>query len=80
MYIFELIFKLLKRKEEKETKFDKIYDMEKPEDPTEYEQCEHVFMPIDSTNEILSCAKCGILKKRSELEVQNVNKNPFFKS
>lgn len=36
--------------------------------------CEHIFMPIDSTGEILACSKCGVLKKRSELKGKNIFK------
>lgn len=37
----------------------------------ESENCEHVFMPIDSTGEILACSKCGLVKKKSELHPVN---------
>lgn len=40
-------------------------------DSTNTDYCEHVFMPIDSTNEILSCAKCGVIVKKSELKRKN---------
>lgn len=30
--------------------------------------CEHIFMPIDSTGETLACTKCGELISRSELK------------
>lgn len=70
MYFVELILKKLTQKKEKAT-----YNPLTEEDSLqETEVCEHIFMPIDSTNEILSCTKCGILKKRSELK----NKNFFI--
>lgn len=37
----------------------------------DYEKCEHVFMPIDSTGETLACTKCGLIKKRSEIKKRN---------
>lgn len=37
----------------------------------ESDNCEHVFMPIDSTGEILACSKCGLIKKKSELHPVN---------
>jgi len=40
---------------------------------TDYESCEHVFMPIDSTGEILACTKCGFLVNRDK-----VCKDNFF--
>ena len=56
MYIFELIHKikkegLFKKKPEKENLGEK------------YPECEHVFVPVDSTKKVLACVKCGILKK-----------------
>ncbi|MFA7658279.1 MAG: hypothetical protein WCY19_02480 [Candidatus Gastranaerophilaceae bacterium] len=41
----------------------------------DYEACEHTFMPVDSTNETLSCTKCGLLAKKNELK----NKNFFIR-
>ncbi len=38
--------------------------------------CEHLFMPIDSTGEILACSKCGQLIKRSELKALNFFEHP----
>ena len=39
--------------------------------------CEPIFMPIDSSGEILACSKCGLIKKKSELPPSNffLNKN-----
>lgn len=72
MYFIELILKKLTQKKEKPTynPYNKISD----EENLDYESCEHIFMPIDSTNETLSCTKCGLLAKRSELK----NKNFFM--
>lgn len=69
MYFIELIIKKLTQKKEKPS-----YNPMNSEIPQEYEACEHVFMPLDSTNETLSCTKCGIIVKRSELK----NKNFFL--
>lgn len=69
MYLIELILKKLTTKKEKSAynPYNQISD----EENLDYESCEHIFMPIDSTNETLSCTKCGILVKRSELKNQN---------
>lgn len=69
MYIIELLIKKFSQKKESPA-FTPLENQEQKE----YENCEHIFMPIDSTGEILSCTKCGFLTKRSELK--NVN---FFK-
>ncbi len=66
MYIIELIVKLIKNKDKKQ--FSKIED-DSPE------TCEHIFLPIDSTKEILACSKCGQVVKAKNLRVKP--KNPF---
>ncbi len=38
--------------------------------------CKHIFMPIDSTGEILACSKCGQLIKKSELKPINFFEHP----
>ena len=37
----------------------------------EADSCEHNFMPVDSTGEVLACTKCGFLVKK---RVQKVKK------
>lgn len=69
MYIIELILKKLTQKKEKPD-----YNPMSKDETQDYEGCEHTFMPVDSTGEILSCTKCGFLVKRSELKKKN-----FFK-
>jgi len=72
MYFIELIIKKLTRK--KENYYNPLIENENANQ--DYEKCEHIFMPIDSTNEVLSCSKCGITAKRSELK----NKNFFMQN
>ena len=70
MYFIELLVKkILKKKEDTDTFNPAENDTE--EFP---EKCEHIFMPIDSTGEILACRNCGQIKKRRELKDIN-----FFK-
>ena len=38
--------------------------------------CEHIFMPIDSTGEILACSKCGEIIKKEELKPVNFFNRP----
>lgn len=66
MYLIELIIKALAKKKQTPPEESNLNS-----EKLDYENCEHVFMPIDSTNEILSCAKCGIMAKRSELKSKN---------
>ena len=39
----------------------------------DYEKCEHIYMPIDSSGEILACTKCGALANKKD-----VCKDNFF--
>ena len=72
MYFLELITKWIKgKKYERKEKFDPFLqdDIETPED------CEHVFLPLDSTEEYFACSKCGFIVKKGELKNINIFKN-----
>lgn len=75
MYFIELIIKKLTKKREQTDNFNPVSENENPD----YEACEHNFMPLDSTGEVLSCTKCGIIAQKSELKDKNffATKNPF---
>ena len=75
MYIVELFFKLKEDYKNKKGIFAPKIKISKPEDE-EAEKCSHIFVPIDSTKEVLACSKCGMLVKRSE--IQRDNKGNFF--
>ena len=61
MYIFEILYKsvinIAKKKDKKE---------ESPKEP----ECDHVFLPIDSTKKILACSKCGMLMKAKDMQIK----------
>ncbi len=61
MYLIELIIKKFFRKN---TGFIKP----KTQEELEEERCEHVFMPIDSTGEILACRNCGAVVYKNKLK------------
>ena len=66
MYIIEKLVKIYQKYVNKDRKIN-IPSME---DNTELEDvltCEHNFMPIDSTGQILACSKCGYLVNKSRL-------------
>ncbi len=82
MFIIEFIVNYWKKKYHTETPRDlpnletqpyPVYDYSKDE----YENCEHVFMPVDSTGEVLACTKCGFVKKKDEITPKKENNNPF---
>ena len=54
MYFIEKILKLLLKPKKKRINYT----------PQDIDNCEHVFMPIDSSGEYLACTKCGKLIKK----------------
>lgn len=84
MFIFEAVMKYLKKDRFKEVLEE--HDQKQSENllnyiPLEADietqddlNCEHLFMPIDSTGEILACAKCGELCHKKDLKKKNIFK------
>lgn len=69
MYIIELIVKkFLKR--EKDSGYNPL--KEETDDEIEYENCEHIFMPIDSSGETLACTKCGLVVNKKDMKRRNI--------
>ena len=60
MYILELFVKWLNKRQTKEV----IPQKPNFEEVDEASNCEHKFMPIDSTGLTLACTKCGFVVKR----------------
>ena len=56
MYIFELISTIINKIKNPEKKIEKDFS-------DEYQNCEHTFVPVDSTKKVLACIKCGLVKK-----------------
>ena len=63
MYFIELLVKKFQKKKNNEDSYNPLN-----EDTSQEENCEHVFMPIDSTGEVLSCRNCGLVVKREDLK------------
>lgn len=72
MFLIEYIVKKLSKKKE-ESSYNPISSEER-----EYEDCEHIYMPVDSTGETLSCTKCGTLCKKSDLKDELKSMNFFM--
>jgi len=72
MYILELITRWInpKIKYERKEKFDPFAQ----ENIENSENCEHIFLPIDSTGETLACSKCGLLVNKKDLKDINIFK------
>lgn len=43
-------------------------------DDLDDEDCQHEFMPVDSTGETLACIKCGFIVQRSKSKIINEDK------
>ena len=68
MYIFELIIQAFKNKRNS----TKTYNpMEQSQDDNP-ENCNHLFMPIDSSNELFACKHCGIIVPKEKLKNKNI--------
>jgi len=61
MYFIEKIFKLFQRKKYEKIKYT----------PQNIDNCNHMFLPIDSSGEVLACSKCGKLINRREFDKSN---------
>lgn len=76
MYILELAGKIYTKIKTRDFKFSK---KEAPEsmmqENEEYERCEHIFVPIDSTKKVLACSKCGYVIKVDPKKIPK--SNPF---
>ena len=75
MYFIELIVNALIKNKNKKQISAENYDPMREETDTDYEGCEHIFMPVDSTGEVLACRNCGLVVKRKDLK----NKNFFMR-
>ena len=69
MYIIERIIQYIKGKKYK----PKMYSPDVAEDIIEDPQkCEHLFLPLDSTNELFGCKYCGEIVSRDKLKDKNI--------
>lgn len=86
MFFIEAIVKYLKKdkfteiieEHDRQESINPLEEIPLEEELTEDESlnCEHIFMPIDSTGEILACSKCGQLIKKSDLKPLNFFEHP----
>lgn len=72
MYIIELIVRYLKGKTYK--KRNEYNPLEVVPDGLEEtsENCEHLFMPLDSSKELFACKYCGLVVPREKLKNKNI--------
>ena len=74
MYIFELLANAFKSK--KYRRFEYADDQNEARYlAEETENCEHVFLPIDSTNTMFACKFCGLMVSKDKLKDRNIFRN-----
>lgn len=71
MYLLEIITRWIFPK--KKYEFKKQYDPF-AQDSLDGNECEHIFLPVDSTGEILACTKCGLVVNKKDLKDKNIFK------
>lgn len=74
MYIVELLI-TLKEKFSSKPKEEVLSDEKDYEDLA----CEHIFVPLDSTKEVLACSKCGFLLHAKDIPKKDKGDNFFTK-
>lgn len=71
MYLFELITRYIMGK--KYRKDSSFYPFAQ-DDIENSDNCEHIFLPIDSSGEVLACSKCGLVVNKKDLKDVNIFK------
>ena len=78
MYIFELLFKTFKKN--KRNKFEEFEPIMANTDGLieDSQTCQHLFMPLDSSNEMFACKHCGLIVPKEHLKNKNIFENKSF--
>jgi len=76
MYIFELLFQALKKKNKKLPDYNPLNDPETIVEDSS--NCEHLFMPLDSSNTLFACKYCGLIVPKEKLKNKNIFENKSF--
>ncbi len=74
MYIFEVLFNAFKRKKYQTNSFNLLENNQAVNDD-DTEICEHLFLPLDSTNELFACKYCGLVVEKDKLKDRNIFRN-----
>lgn len=75
MYFIEILVKAFAKKNKQTNDFNPLdTNNTGNEDLPDSENCEHIFMPIDSSGETLACSKCGLVVNKKDLKKKNIFK------
>lgn len=69
MYIFELIVNAFKSK--KYNRFE-YTESDSGKNSPDTDECDHCFLPLDSTNTLFACKFCGLVVPREKLKDKNI--------
>lgn len=77
MYIFELLFRVFKGKPvQYKNNYNPVDNQEEIVENSE--ECDHLFMPLDSTNTMFACKHCGLIVSKDKLKNKNIFENRSF--
>lgn len=77
MYIFELIAQAFKQKKRVPNYYNPLEQQDQELNSPD-ESCEHLFLPLDSSNEYFACKYCGIVVPKDKLKNKNIFENKTF--
>lgn len=78
MYIFELLTQYFKPKKYTAKHSFNPLDNEINGLEEDSENCEHLFLPLDSSNEYFACKYCGLVVSKEKLKNKNIFENKSF--
>ena len=67
MYFIEILSKIFKKNKNPKLNFGQN---PYPDEVSEEEKCEHMFVPIDSTGKVFACINCGLVLNKKP---KNIN-------
>lgn len=78
MYIIELLVDFLKgKKYQPSHRFDPL-ESSKTDLIEDSDNCEHLFLPLDSSKEYFACKYCGLVVPKNKLKNKNIFENKSF--
>lgn len=72
MYIIELIMQVFKRKSKVQSTYEPLDNLETDGLIENSDDCNHLFLPLDSSNEYFGCKYCGLVVPKEELKNKNI--------
>ncbi len=70
MYVFELILNFFQKKKYNGKTYNPLD--ETPNELSDEDVCEHLFLPLDSSNTLFACKYCGIIVPAEKLKDRNI--------